>query len=74
MRAYIRGEVEIWLPSGIYFHTDPVRQLQKISQQKVFVTAHGFPPMLLQRGNDLRDEMYKHAEEVRCKSIASHRT
>ena len=43
MRAYIRGEVEIWLPSGIYFHTDPVRQLQKISQQKVFVTAHGLP-------------------------------
>jgi hypothetical protein len=33
-----------------------------------------FRAMLLQMGNDLRDEMYKHEEEVRYQSIASHRT
>jgi hypothetical protein len=74
MRAYVSGEVEIRLPSGIYFHTDPIRQLQKISQQKVFVSAHGLPPMLLEMGNDSRREMYKHSEQLRCKNIASHRT
>ena len=73
MEAYVNGDVEFRLPSGIYFHTDPILELQKISQQRVFVSAHGLPPMLLEMGNDSRKDMYKHLEELRCENIARHR-
>jgi hypothetical protein len=70
MGAYVNEDVEFRLPSGIYFHTDPIRELQKIKHQRVFVSVHGLPPILLEMGNDSRKATYKHSEELRCKNIA----
>ena len=74
MGACVNGDAEVRLPSGIYFRADPIRNLREISQQRVFVSAHGLPQMLLQMGNDSNKEFYKHAEELRCENIARHRT
>jgi hypothetical protein len=74
MGAHVSGSAEFRLPSDIYFRRDPVRELREISQQSVFVSVHGLPPMLLGMGNDSRKEMYKHSEELRCKNIARNRT
>jgi hypothetical protein len=74
MDAYVEGVTEFRLPFSIYFHSDPIRELQKISQQRVFVSAHGLPSMLLEMGNDLRNGNYKHFEDLRCKNIARHRS
>jgi hypothetical protein len=74
MEAYVNRDVEFRLPSGIYFHTDPLRELRKISGQRVFVSVHGLPSVLLEMGNDSKKEMYKHFEKLRCKNIARHRT
>jgi hypothetical protein len=74
MEAYVNGDAEFRLPSGIYFRTDPVRELQKISQQRAFVSTHGLPSVLLEMNNDSRKEMHKHSEQLRCKNIARNRT
>ncbi len=74
MRAHLMRDREFRLLSEIYFRSDPIQQLHKISQQRIFVTAHGLPQMLLEMGNDSREEMYKHAEQVRCKNITRNRT
>jgi hypothetical protein len=74
MEACINRDVEFRLPSGIYFYTDPIRELQRISQQRVFVSAYGLPPTLLEMANDSRREIFKHSERLRCENIAKHRT
>ena len=74
MGACVSGDVEFRLPSGIYFHTDPIQELRKISQQSFLVSGYGLPPMLLEMGNEERKGMYKHSEELRCENIARHRT
>lgn len=74
MGAHVRAASEFRLPSEIYFRSDPIRQLHKISQQRIFVTTHGLPPILLEMGSDSRKEMYEHSEQLRCKNIARDRT
>lgn len=70
MRSHVRGDGEFRLPSEIYFRDDPIRELQRISQQSVFVSVHGLPSMLLEMSDDSRKGMYKHLEELRCKNLA----
>jgi hypothetical protein len=63
MGPYLSGDPEFRLPSGIYFHTDPIQELRRISKQRVFASAHGLPPMLLELAKDSRQGMYTHCEE-----------
>jgi hypothetical protein len=74
MRAHVDAASEFHLPSAIYFRRDPIQELYKISQQKIFVTAHGLPPTLLEMGSDSKKETYKHSDQLRRKNIASNRT
>jgi hypothetical protein len=55
MAAYVDGDDEVRLPSGIYFHTEPIRELQEISKQKCFASSYGLPPMPLEMHGELRD-------------------
>ena len=74
MGAYLNKDVEFRLPSGIYFHANPIAELQRISKQRFFVSTHGLPPMLLEMNDDSRKGTYQHSEEVRCNNVARHRT
>ena len=72
MGAHVKASSEFRLPSEIYFRSDPIRELHKISQQKFFVTTHGLPPILLEMGNEFKErdvqafgavEMQEHCKE-----------
>lgn len=74
MGPYLNGDPEFRLPCGIYFHADPVQELHKITKQRVFVSAHGLPSMLLELADDSKAGICKHSEELRRENVASHRT
>src|ERR1700722_12871245 len=74
MGAHVRGEGELQLPAEIYFHNEPVSELRRISQQKVFVSVSGLPKMLLQMNDETRKGMYTHSEKLRCENNAKGRT
>jgi len=74
MGAHVTAASQFRLPSKICFHSDPIRRLHEINQQRIFVTAYGLPPMLLEMGDDSRKETYKHPEQLRCKNLVRHRT
>jgi hypothetical protein len=74
MAAHVGGATRIELPAQIYFSGDPVEDLKRITQQSVFVSVHGLPPMLLQMNNDTRRGMYEHSEDLRKKNVTRGRT
>jgi hypothetical protein len=74
MGAHVRAAGEFRLPSEIYFRSDPVQKLHRVSQQNIFVSVHGLPPTLLEMSDDTRKETYKHSEQLRTANIARNRT
>jgi hypothetical protein len=74
MGAYVKGDAEIELPSDIYFHSDPIEKLRTVTQERVFMSVHGLPPMLLAMNNETRKGMYTHSEALRCENKARNRT
>jgi hypothetical protein len=74
MSAHVRGDSQLELPAEMYFRSDPVEQLKKITQQRVFMSVHGLPPMLLDFNNQTRLEMYRKSEELRLRNVARGRT
>jgi hypothetical protein len=74
MTAHVNGDAQIELPARIYFRRDPIEELRTITQQSVFVSVHGLPPMLLQMNNETRRGMYTHSEDLRRKNVARGRT
>jgi hypothetical protein len=74
MRAYVGKETQFDLPADIYFRSDPIEELRKITSQSVYMTVHGLPPMLLQMNNETRSGMRAHSEQLRLKNVARGRT
>jgi hypothetical protein len=70
MRAYVAKEMQFEVPADIYFRSDPIEELKRITGQSVYVTAHGLPPMLLQMNNETRSGMHTHSEQLRLKNVA----
>jgi hypothetical protein len=74
MRAYVGKQTQFELPADMYFRSDPIKELRKITGQSVYMTVHGLPPVLLQMNNETRSGMHVHSEELRLKNLARGRT
>lgn len=74
MNAYVSREMQFELPAHMYFRSDPIEELRKITGQSVYMTVHGLPPALLQMNNETRSGMQTHSEQLRLKNLARGRT
>jgi len=74
MRAHVRRDAQLELPAEIYFSSNPVLELKRITSQSVFVSVHGLPPMLLGMNNETRRGMLTHCEDLRQKNVAKGRS
>ena len=74
MRAYVGRDAQLELPAAIYFSSNPVQELRRITSQSVFVSVHGLPPMLLGMNNETRRGMHAHCEDLRRKNVAKGRS
>jgi len=71
MKAYCRREYKIQIPCEVYFHRDPVGDLELRRKQKfLFRINRSIPPELLEERRAAKEETVRRWEELRRKLVA----